>query len=198
MSFIHPLNGARLVDRRERARRPRSGEVQHACAHNPTGVDPTPEQWEQVCAALKPRIGKGLHVFFDSAYQGFASGDAERDAFAIRHFVDNNLSFALAQSFAKNFGLYGERVGVLSMICDDTEEASRVLSQLKILVRAMYSNPPIHGGRLRTPAMQRVHLPWRLACEARGQKSSVQKCQARGRSRRRPIDCPSGFSSAFP
>ena len=67
----------------------------HACAHNPTGVDPTPEQWEKVCAALKPRIGKGLHVFFDSAYQGFASGDAERDAFAIRHFADNGVPFAL-------------------------------------------------------------------------------------------------------
>lgn len=118
----------------------------HSCAHNPTGVDPTPAQWEKICAALKPRMGKDLHVFFDSAYQGFASGDAERDAFAIRHFVNNGVSFALAQSFAKNFGLYGERVGVLSMICDDAEEASRVLSQLKILVRAMYSNPPIHGG----------------------------------------------------
>lgn len=139
----------------------------HACAHNPTGVDPTPEQWEQVCAALKPRIGKGLHVFFDSAYQGFASGDAERDAFAIRHFVDNNLSFALAQSFAKNFGLYGERVGVLSMICDDTEEASRVLSQLKILVRAMYSNPPIHGARVVAEVLGDpvLEAEWRTECK---------------------------------
>jgi len=138
----------------------------HACAHNPTGVDPTPAQWEEICAALKPRAGK-LHLFFDSAYQGFASGDAEADAFAIRHFASEGVPFALAQSFAKNFGLYGERVGVLSMVCGDSEEASRVLSQLKILVRAMYSNPPIHGARvvaevLGDPALE---AEWRSECK---------------------------------
>ena len=77
-----------------------------------------------------------------------ASGDAEADAFAMRLFVDEGVPYALAQSFAKNFGLYGERVGVLSMVCADPEEAARVLSQLKIVVRAMYSNPPIHGARI--------------------------------------------------
>jgi aspartate aminotransferase len=137
----------------------------HACAHNPTGVDPTPEQWRGICEVLKGR--GGVRVFFDSAYQGFASGDAEADAFAMRLFVDEGVPFALAQSFAKNFGLYGERVGVLSMVCADGDEAARVLSQLKIIVRGMYSNPPIHGARivsavLRDPALE---AEWRAECK---------------------------------
>ena len=125
---------------------PNSALLLHACAHNPTGVDPTHEQWRQICATLKAR--PDLAIFFDSAYQGFASGDAEKDAYAMRLFVSEGVPFALAQSFAKNFGLYGERVGVLSMVCNEAEEASRVLSQLKIVVRAMYSNPPVHGARI--------------------------------------------------
>jgi len=137
----------------------------HACAHNPTGVDPTQEQWREICATLKAR--PGLSVFFDSAYQGFASGDAELDAYAMRLFAAEGVPFALAQSFAKNFGLYGERVGVLSMVCGDKEEAARVLSQLKIIVRAMYSNPPIHGARivaavLGDPALE---AQWRAECK---------------------------------
>ena len=79
------------------------------------------------------------------AYQGFASGDAEADAFAIRKFLDDGHSLLLAQSFAKNFGLYGERVGTLSVVCKDTEEVERVMSQLKRIIRPMYSSPPIHG-----------------------------------------------------
>ncbi len=117
----------------------------HACAHNPTGVDPTNEQWARLSDELR---GQDLALFFDCAYQGFASGDAEDDAFSIRHFVEKGHSIALAQSFAKNFGLYGERVGVLNVVCADADEASRVLSQLKILIRPMYSNPPVHGARV--------------------------------------------------
>ena len=84
-------------------------------------------------------------MLMDCAYQGFASGDAEKDAFAIRLFVEEGHSLLLAQSFAKNFGLYGERVGTLSVLCQDKEEAARVLSQLKLIIRPMYSSPPIHG-----------------------------------------------------
>jgi len=84
-------------------------------------------------------------VLLDCAYQGFASGDAEADAFAIRLFLDEGHSLLLAQSFAKNFGLYGERVGTLSVVCPDSSSAARVLSQLKLIVRPMYSSPPIHG-----------------------------------------------------
>jgi aspartate aminotransferase len=127
----------------------------HACAHNPTGVDPTPEQWKQIEAAVK---AKGHFSFFDMAYQGFASGDIHKDAFAVRHFVEQGHNVCLAQSFAKNMGLYGERIGAFSMVCADAEELKRVDSQIKILVRPMYSNPPIHGARiaaeiLNTPAL---------------------------------------------
>ena len=114
----------------------------HACAHNPTGVDPTKDEWRTISDAI---LAKGHHVLMDCAYQGFASGDAEADAYAIRTFLDAGHSLLLAQSFAKNFGLYGERVGTLSVACADAEEAARVLSQLKLIVRPMYSSPPIHG-----------------------------------------------------
>ncbi|KAF7636582.1 Aspartate aminotransferase [Meloidogyne graminicola] len=82
------------------------------------------------------------------AYQGFASGDVNKDAYAVRYFVDSGHNICLAQSFAKNMGLYGERVGAFTIICENEEEASRVLSQLKIIIRPMISNPPIHGARI--------------------------------------------------
>lgn len=117
----------------------------HACAHNPTGVDPTAEQWKSLCNVVKE---KGHFIFFDMAYQGFASGNTDRDAFAVRHFVENGIPLMTCQSFAKNFGLYGERVGALSMVCSSSDEMKAVESQLKILIRPMYSNPPIHGARI--------------------------------------------------
>ncbi|PSN61120.1 aspartate aminotransferase mitochondrial precursor [Corynespora cassiicola Philippines] len=117
----------------------------HACAHNPTGVDPTEEQWRKIAGAVK----EGEHFpFFDMAYQGFASGDTSKDAFALRHFIKEGLRPVLAQSFAKNMGLYGERVGAFSVVCESAEEKKRVDSQIKILVRPLYSNPPVHGARI--------------------------------------------------
>ncbi|KAJ3222011.1 aspartate transaminase aat1 [Clydaea vesicula] len=118
----------------------------HACAHNPTGVDPTPDQWADISSVCK---SKGHFIFFDMAYQGFASGDATRDAFALRHFVERDgHQVMLAQSFAKNLGLYGERIGNFSLITDSASEAARVASQVKIVVRPMYSNPPSTGARI--------------------------------------------------
>ena len=117
----------------------------HACAHNPTGVDPTPEQWVEICEVIK---AQKLLPFFDMAYQGFASGSVDNDAFALRHFIDQGLNVVLAQSCAKNFGLYGERAGAFTVVCKDAEEAQRVESQIKILIRPMYSNPPFGGARL--------------------------------------------------
>ena len=87
-------------------------------------------------------------VFFECVYQGFASGDAAREAHAIRKFVGDGHQIMLSQSYAKNFGLDGERIGALSVVCADPEEKARVESQLKIVVRPMYSNPPVHGARL--------------------------------------------------
>lgn len=117
----------------------------HACAHNPTGMDPTKEQWQEISKVMKS--GK-LIPFFDCAYQGFASGNAPEDAFAIRMFVEDGHQLAVVQSFSKNFGLYGQRVGALSIVAADEDEAKKVLSQMKMTIRPMYSNPPKHGAQL--------------------------------------------------
>ncbi|KAH9614443.1 hypothetical protein KSS87_020444 [Heliosperma pusillum] len=117
----------------------------HACAHNPTGVDPTLEQWEQIRQLVR---SKGLLPFFDSAYQGFASGNLDADAQSVRMFVADGGECFIAQSYAKNMGLYGERVGALSIVCKTAEIASKVESQVKLVIRPMYSNPPIHGASI--------------------------------------------------
>lgn len=117
----------------------------HACAHNPTGVDPSIEQWRMIEDTIRTA---GHFVFFDMAYQGFASGDPDQDAWAVRHFIQAGHNPIVAQSFAKNMGLYGERAGAVSIFCQDAEEKARVESQLKIVIRPMYSSPPIHGARL--------------------------------------------------
>ncbi len=114
----------------------------HACCHNPTGYDITPAQWDQVIAVVK---AKQLVPFLDMAYQGFGNGIAE-DGAVIGKFVAAGLDFFVSTSFSKSFSLYGERVGALSVLCSGKEEADRVLSQLKIVIRTNYSNPPIHGG----------------------------------------------------
>jgi aromatic-amino-acid transaminase len=116
--------------------------VLHACCHNPTGYDLSPGQWDQVIAAVK---AKKLVPFLDMAYQGFGYGIAE-DGAAIGKFVASGQNFFVATSFSKSFSLYGERVGALSLLCEDKEEAVRVLSQLKIMIRTNYSSPPTHGG----------------------------------------------------
>ncbi|MDO8439631.1 MAG: amino acid aminotransferase [Polaromonas sp.] len=116
--------------------------VLHACCHNPTGYDITAAQWDQVIAAV--RAGN-LVPFLDMAYQGFGQGIAE-DGAVIGKFVAAGLDFFVSTSFSKSFSLYGERVGALSVLCQNKEEAARVLSQLKIAIRTNYSNPPIHGG----------------------------------------------------
>lgn len=137
----------------------------HACAHNPTGVDPTTDQWKEISDVFKT---KGHIAFFDCAYQGFASGDATRDAAAVRHFVKEGHKVILCQSYAKNFGLYGERVGALSVVCEDEEEAQRVESQLKIVIRPMYSNPPIHGSLIVSTILSDPELKaqWYAECKS--------------------------------
>ncbi|KAL8707109.1 MAG: hypothetical protein Q9220_007807 [cf. Caloplaca sp. 1 TL-2023] len=121
----------------------------HACAHNPTGVDPTREQWTDLATVIKQ---KKHFPFFDCAYQGFASGDLENDAWAVRHFVDQGFELCVAQSFAKNFGLYGERAGAFHFVAGPASDAEnttlRVASQLAILQRSEISNPPAYGARI--------------------------------------------------
>jgi aromatic-amino-acid transaminase len=118
--------------------------VLHACCHNPTGYDLTPAQWDQVVAAVKARK---LVAFLDMAYQGFGQGIAE-DGIAVAKFLASGEDFLVSTSFSKSLSLYGERVGALSVLCQDKDEATRVLSQLKIVIRTNYSNPPTHGGQV--------------------------------------------------
>lgn len=142
----------------------------HACAHNPTGVDPTQEQWKEISDAVK---AQGHFAFFDMAYQGFASGDTDKDAFALRHFVKEGQQVALCQSFAKNMGLYGERVGAFSLVCADAEEVKRVDSQLKIIIRPMISNPPIHGARIASEILSNPTLYKQWLGEVKGMADRI-------------------------
>jgi len=129
----------------------------HACCHNPTGYDLAPEQWDEVVTIMKAR---GLVPFLDMAYQGFGQGIAE-DGAAVAKFVASGVDLFVATSFSKSFSLYGERVGALSVVCETAEEAARVLSQLKIVIRTNYSNPPTFGAQLvatvlTTPALRAI------------------------------------------
>lgn len=129
MTYLNTLNAGSIV-------------LLHAAAHNPTGVDPTHEQWKEIAEVMKQ---KGLFPFFDTAYQGFATGDLEKDAFPIRYFADQGFQMCISQSYAKNMGLYSERVGALHFVTKDEETAKKLMSQIKLVIRPMYSNPPIHG-----------------------------------------------------
>jgi aromatic-amino-acid transaminase len=131
--------------------------VLHACCHNPSGYDLDAAQWAQVAQVLKAR---GLVPFLDMAYQGFGDGIAE-DGAAVQMFLGSGMDFLVATSFSKSFSLYGERVGALSVVCESKDEAARVLSRLKVLIRGNYSNPPTHGAQvvsmvLTTPALRRL------------------------------------------
>ena len=129
--------------------------VLHACCHNPTGYDLTADQWTKVIASVKSR---SLVPFLDMAYQGFGEGITE-DGAVVAQFMAADLNFFVSTSFSKSFSLYGERVGALSVVCESKDEADRVLSQLKRVIRINYSNPPTHGAQvvalvLTTPALR--------------------------------------------
>lgn len=147
----------------------------HACAHNPTGVDPTEDQWRAISDAVK----EGDHFpFFDMAYQGFASGDTNKDAFALRYFIEQGHQPCLAQSFAKNMGLYGERVGAFSMVTSSPEEKARVDSQIKIIVRPLYSNPPVHGARIASTILNDSALNKQWLGEVKGMADRIISMRA--------------------
>jgi len=113
-------------------------------------VDPTHEQWVEIAKVVEERK---LFPLLDSAYQGFASGDLDRDAWAVRYFEQRGLEFICCQSFAKNFGLYNERVGNMTLVSRNPDNLSRVLSQITLIIRGMYSNPPHHGARVVATAL---------------------------------------------
>ena len=128
--------------------------VLHACCHNPTGVDLTPADWQNVLDVVK---AKGLIPFLDMAYQGFGDG-IDEDAAAVRLFAESGLSFFVSSSFSKSFSLYGERVGALSVITQSKDESARVLSQVKRVIRTNYSNPPTHGATIAAAVLNSPEL----------------------------------------
>lgn len=173
------LSFAALMDDIENAR---DGSVflLHPCAHNPTGIDPTEEQWREISHLFKV---KNHLPFFDMAYQGLASGDLERDANAIRIFLEDGHSIGCAQSFAKNMGLYGQRVGCLSVICDDRRRADAIKSQLQQIANAMYSSPPTRGALLVSTILSEPEIKelWVREVEVmvnRVQRMRVSLCEA--------------------
>ena len=151
----------------------------HACAHNPTGVDPTNEQWKQIAAVIRQ---KNHLPFFDSAYQGFATGDLERDAWALRYFVKEGFELLAAQSFAKNFGLYNERAGTINFVCSSAQQAKVVLSQVKMVIRPNYSNPPAHGSRIVAIVLSdpQLYAEWKEELKGMSGRINAMRKELRG------------------
>jgi aromatic-amino-acid transaminase len=144
--------------------------VLHACCHNPTGVDIAPEQWREVLDIV---VSRGLVPFLDLAYQGFGEG-LQADGHAARLFAEATTPVFLASSFSKSFSLYGERVGALSVVTADPEEAARVLSNLKRVVRTNYSNPPTHGSQIVATVLGNPELKALWENELDGMRSRIQ------------------------
>jgi len=145
--------------------------VLHACCHNPTGVDPTPEQWDEIIAVVRARA---LVPFVDIAYQGFGDG-IEADSLVPRKFAATPGPLLISSSFSKSFSLYGERVGALTVVTADKDEAARVLSQVKRVVRASYSNPPTHGGQIVSMVLNNPELREVWEMELGGMRERIRE-----------------------
>ncbi|OXX74171.1 aromatic amino acid aminotransferase [Vibrio sp. V03_P4A6T147] len=126
----------------------------HGCCHNPTGIDPTDKEWETLAKLV---ADKGLLPLFDFAYQGFAKG-VEEDAQGLRTFAKYNKEILVASSFSKNFGLYNERVGAFTIVAGSTDVAETAFSQIKAIIRSIYSNPPAHGAAVVTYILNNAEL----------------------------------------
>jgi aromatic-amino-acid transaminase len=144
--------------------------VLHACCHNPTGYDLTAAQWAEVVDVVKAR---GLVPFLDMAYQGFGIGLVE-DGAAVALFVASDLDFFVSTSFSKSFSLYGERVGALSVVCASAQDAQRVLSQLKVVIRTNYSTPPIHGAQIVATVLANPALRAQWEQELAGMRTRIK------------------------
>ncbi len=144
--------------------------ILHACCHNPTGADLSDAQWGEIVAICQER---GLVPFLDMAYQGFADG-IDADAVAVRAFSASGLQFFASSSFSKNFSLYGERVGALSIVTAGKDESARVMSQVKRVIRTNYSNPPTHGGALVAGVLASVELRAQWESELAGMRDRIR------------------------
>ncbi|AZP13482.1 amino acid aminotransferase [Undibacterium parvum] len=146
----------------------------HACCHNPTGADLTDDQWTQVIAVVTTR---GLVPFLDMAYQGFGDG-IEADGKVVRRFAEAGGALFVSNSFSKSFSLYGERVGALSIAASSAEEAARIMSQLKRVIRTNYSNPPIHGGQVVATVLSTPELRQLWEEELAGMRIRIREMRA--------------------
>ena len=165
--------------------------VLHACAHNPPGVDPTREQWEEIALVIRKRR---LFPLFDSAYQGFASGDPGQDAWAVRRFVQLGFELFCAQSFAKNFGLYDERAGNLTIVVSNANALVNMKSHLALLVRGNYSTPPAHGARIVSRVLNDPQLNERWLGHIREMSTRILAMRAQLRAKLEELGTPGSWS----
>ena len=165
--------------------------VLHACCHNPTGCDLTSEQWQQVVEVV---AGRGLVAFLDMAYQGFGDGIVD-DGRAVQLCLAAGLDFFVATSYSKSFSLYGERAGALSVVCPTPEARTRVLSQLKRVIRTNYSNPPTHGAAAITTVLSTPALRELWEDELAGMRERIKRM--RGELQRRLLAAGAGIDTDF-
>lgn len=147
----------------------------HACCHNPSGIDPSPEHWRALSVLIKKQQ---LIPFFDLAYLGFGQ-DLDRDAYAVRHFVEQGHELFIATSCSKNFGLYGERVGMLTLVTQQQRYTSNIVSHLRQLIRSNYSVPPLHGARIVSTILHSSQLKAEWIQELEGMRSRIQTMRER-------------------
>jgi aspartate/tyrosine/aromatic aminotransferase len=164
----HGLAFERMLDALGRAG-PSDLVLLHTCCHNPSGVDPSPEQWRALADVAQRR---GFLTLFDFAYQGFGDG-LEQDAAPVRLFAERGLELMICSSFSKNFGLYNERVGALTLLAHDKQAGERALSQLKATIRSNYSNPPTHGGAIVQTVLGDAELSALWRRELDGMRESI-------------------------
>ncbi|MEZ9513051.1 aromatic amino acid aminotransferase [Vibrio breoganii] len=143
----------------------------HGCCHNPTGIDPTADEWQ---ALAKLAADKKLIPLFDFAYQGFAKG-VEEDAAGLRAFAEQNSEILVASSFSKNFGLYNERVGAFTLVAANAEVAQTAFSQVKGIIRSIYSNPPAHGSAVVTHILNNAELRKEWEAEVKEMRDRIQE-----------------------
>lgn len=166
-AFIATLNSAE----------PNSAVVLHACAHNPTGCDPTREQWSDIAQAIRSR---GIFPIFDSAYLGFNSGSVDEDAWAIRHFIDDlGMEAAVCLSFAKSMGLYGERIGAVMFVAATSELSETMQSILENAQRATISTPPLYGARIAEAVLTSADIKKQWAQDLITMSGRILKMRAR-------------------
>jgi aspartate aminotransferase len=165
--------------------------VLHACAHNPTGVDATKDQWKKIAEVIK---SKKHFPFFDTAYQGFASGDLATDGWAIRYFIEQGFELCIAQSYAKNFGLYGERAGCFHFVTSPSSDAEstikRIASQLAILQRSEISNPPAYGARIASTVLNDPELFAEWEANLRTMSGRIKEMRSALRSKLEELGTP--------